>query len=121
MAIRQRIASLYKSAIASETWYPFPGIELGRPGKVATITLGTATGDNGTSGATTVSNKATTTDGKGSGLTVDITAAAGVVTAVAINSGNAGSGYRIGDKITVSAAVAGTGTPVVGYVATLSY
>ena len=117
MATRQKISGLYKSSIASETWYPFPGIELGRAGgAVATVTV---TG-NGGSGATTKTNQVTTTDGRGSGLTVNLTAAGGVVTAIALGNA-AGSGYRIGDQITVSAAAAGTASAVTGTVASLSY
>jgi hypothetical protein len=117
MATRQKVSGLYKSSIATETWYPFPGIELGRAGgAVATITL---TG-NGGSGATATSNLATTDDGNGSDLTVNLTAASGVVTAMTVGS-NAGDGYRIGDQITVSAALAGTASAVTGTVASLSY
>jgi hypothetical protein len=117
MATRQKISGLYKSSIASETWYPTPPIEYSRAGgKVASITL---TG-NGGSGATTMTNKATTSDGRGTGLTVNLTAGSGVVTAVAV--GNAtGTGYRIGDQITISTAVAGTASAVTGTVASLSY
>ncbi|WLW36924.1 structural protein [Synechococcus phage S-8S29] len=43
---------------------------------------------------------ATTTSGSGVGLTVDVTASGGLVTAVAINA--AGSGYAVGDTITIS-------------------
>jgi hypothetical protein len=115
MAVRQVVDGV--GVTNSETWYPFPGIELGRAGgKVATVTL---TG-NGGSGATTMTNKATTTSKNGSGLTVNLTAAAGVVTAIALGN-NAGTGYRIGDQITVSAVVAGTATAVTGTVASLSY
>lgn len=115
MAVRQTVDGV--GVTNSETWYPFPGIELGRAGgAVATVTL---TG-NGGSGATSMSNKVTTTDRNGSGLTVNLTAAGGVVTAIAVGS-NAGDGYRIGDQITVSAAVAGTASAVTGTVASLSY
>lgn len=117
MATRQKITGLYKSSLNSETWYPFPGVELGRAGgAVATITL---TG-NGGSGATAKSNLATTDDGNGTGLTVNLTAASGVVTAITVGN-NAGDGYRIGDQITVSAALAGTASAVTGTIAALTY
>jgi hypothetical protein len=115
MAVRQIIDGV--GVTNSETWYPFPGIELGRAGgKVATVIL---TG-NGGSGATTMTNTATTTSKNGTGLTVNLTAATGVVTAITLGD-NAGTGYRIGDQITVSAVVAGTASAVTGTVASLSY
>lgn len=115
MAVRQIVDGV--GVTTSETWYPFPGIELGRAGAaVATILL---TG-NGGSGATSKSNQVTTTDKGGSALTVNLTAADGVVTAITVGS-NAGDGYRVGDQITVSAAAAGTASAVTGTVASLSY
>lgn len=54
----------------------------------------------GGAGYTTATDVATTTDGNGTGLTVDTTVAAGVVTAVAIN--NVGELYKVGDEITIS-------------------
>ena len=68
--------------------------------------------DNGTSGATTQTDLATTTSGSGTGLTVDLTAEDGVVTGITIN--NEGSGYVTGDTITIAAATAGTGADVTG-------
>ena len=65
---------------------------------------------NGTSGATTLTNLATTTSGAGTGLTVNLTAAGGVVTAAAVNT--RAFGYRVGDTVTVAALTAGTGTAV---------
>lgn len=115
MAIRQTVDGV--GVTNSDTWYPFPPVELGRAGAaVATVTV---TG-NGGSGATTMTNRATTTDGGGSALTVNLTASNGVVTAIAVGN-NAGDGYRIGDQITVSAATAGTASAVTGVVATLTY
>jgi hypothetical protein len=115
MAVRQIVDGV--GVTNSETWYPLPPIELGRAGaSVATITL---TG-NGGSGATTMTDKATTTDKGGSDLTVNLTAVEGVVTAITVGS-NAGDGYRIGDQITVSTTVAGTASAVTGTVASLSY
>ena len=71
----------------------------------------------------TVDNKATTTDGGGSNLKVDLTIASNVCSAIAVDAAAAadGDGYRIGDKITVSASDAGTSSAVVGYVTSLEY
>ena len=112
--------------LPSETYFNQPPVEWGRAdGSVATIALGSATGDNGTGGGTdgTVDNKATTTDGYGTGLKVDLTVSSNVVTAIAVDAAaaNDGDGYRIGDKITVTAANASTATDVVGYVTSLEY
>lgn len=115
MAIRQTVDGV--GVTTSQTWYPFAPVELGRAGgSVVTVTL---TG-NGGSGATNKTNQATTSDRNGSGLTVNLTAAAGVVTAITVGN-NAGDGYRIGDQITVSAAAAGTASAVTGTVASLTY
>jgi hypothetical protein len=51
-------------------------------------------------GYTTATGVATTSAGGGSGLTVDITAVAGAITAITVN--DAGSGYEIGDTITIT-------------------
>lgn len=67
---------------------------------------------NGTSGAINRVNVPTTTSGSGTGMTVDLTASGGVVTAITINE--QGSGYADNDVITISAANAGTGTDVTG-------
>ena len=113
------------AGLTSETWYPQPPIEWGRAGAaVVTIALGTATGDNGTSGAgAAIDAAATTTDGGGSALKVDLAVGGDVVTAITVDAAaaNDGDGYRIGDKITVSATDASTATPVVGYVTSLEY
>ncbi len=113
-------------SLTSKTWFNQPPVEWGRAGgSVATIAVGTATGDNGTGSGTngTVDNKATTTDGGGSGLRVDLTIASNVCSAIAVDAAAAadGDGYRIGDKITVSASDAGTSSAVVGYVTSLEY
>ena len=115
------------AGLTSETWYPMPPVEWGRAGgAVATVTVGTASGENGTSGGTegAVADKATTTDGGGSGLVVDLTInASGVCTAIAVDAaaGSDGDGYRIGDAVTIATGDSGTSTAVVGYVATLEY
>ena len=110
----------------SETWFPAPPIEYIRAGgSVKTITLGTATGDNGTGGGTdgTVDNKATTTDGSGTGLKVDLTIASNVCTAISVDAAAAadGVGYRIGDKVTIATTDSGTSSNVIGYVTALEY
>ena len=112
--------------VTTKRWFPQPPVDWGRAGgAVATITLGSATGDNGTSGGSdgTVDNKATTTDGNGTGLKVDLTISSNVCTAIAVDADAAadGDGYRIGDKITIATSNSGTTTPVVGYVASLEY
>jgi len=53
------------------------------------------------SGYSTASGVATTTSGNGNGLTVDVTAAAGSVTAAVIN--NPGYGYSVGDSVIIAA------------------
>ena len=114
------------AGLTSETFFNQPPVEWGRAdGSVATIVVGTATGDDGTGGGTngTVDNKATTTDGGGSGLKVDLTISGNKCTAIAVDADAAadGDGYGIGDKITVAASDSGTTTAVVGYVASLEY
>jgi len=115
------------AGLTSSTWYPRPPIEWGRAGgAVATLTVGTTTGEDGTGGGTNgaVADKATTTDGGGSGLVVDMTIAGNVCTAIVpdpTGAGSDGNGYRIGDAITVASALSGTTTDVVAYVASLEY
>ena len=125
-------------SLTSKTWYNQPPVEWGRAGgAVATIALGTATGDNGTSGAGSAVDAAATTStgpatrsttptaptGGGSGLKVDLAVGSDVVTAITVDAGadNDGDGYRVGDKIVVTAANASTATDVVGYVTSLEY
>ena len=111
--------------LTSKTWFNQPPVEWGRAdGAVATIALGSATGDNGTSGAgSSVAAAATATDGNGSGLKVDLAVGSDVVTGITVDAGadNDGDGYRIGDKVTITAANASTATDVVGYVTSLEY
>ena len=112
-------------SLTSKTWFNQPPVEWGRAGgAVATIALGSATGDNGTSGAgSAVDAAATATDGGGSALKVDLAVGGDVVTAITVDAAaaNDGDGYRIGDKITITAANASTATDVVGYVTSLEY
>ena len=124
MAQEQTITGV--RGLTTKTWYPRPPIEWGRAGgAVATIGLGTATGNNGGSGAgSAVDAAATSTDGGGSGLKVDLAVGGDVVTAITVDTSDAandGNGYRIGDKITVTAANASTASDVVGYVTSLEY
>ena len=111
--------------LTSKTWFNQPPVEWGSAGgAVATIALGSATGDNGTSGAgSAVDAAATATDGGGSALKVDLAVGSDVVTAITVDAAaaNDGDGYRIGDKITITAANASTATDVVGYVTSLEY
>ena len=114
------------AGLTSETWYPQPPVEWGRAGgAVATVAVGTATGENGTGGGTNgaVADKATTTDGGGSGLVVDLTIASNVCSAIAVDAaaGSVGDGYRIGDAVTIATGLSGTTTAVVGYVTSLEY
>ena len=114
------------AGLTSETWYPQPPVEWGRAGGAdATVAVGTATGENGTAGGTNgaVADKATTTDGGGSGLVVDLTIASNVCSAIAVDAaaGSDGDGYRIGDAVTIATGLSGTTTAVVGYVTSLEY
>jgi hypothetical protein len=68
-------------------------------GKNRVATLNNATLDGGTD-YTTSTGVATTSSGSGTGLTVNITASAGVVSNVAVNS--TGQNYQIGDSIRVT-------------------
>jgi len=69
----------------------------------------TVTG-NGTSGATAKTGLATT-GGGGTGLTVDLVAAGGVVVGAVVKNPGTGA-YKIGDVITVAKATSATGTDV---------
>tara|TARA_R100001594_G_scaffold15084_2_gene31804 strand:+ start:779 stop:1327 length:549 start_codon:yes stop_codon:yes gene_type:complete len=72
-----------------------PAGTVGAQNTVVAVTI--SAGGTGYTGATGV---ATTTTGDGTGLTVNTTDTGGVVTAVAINA--AGSGYKLGDTITIA-------------------
>ena len=89
-------------SLTSKTWFNQPPVEWGRAGgSVATIAVGTATGENGTGSGTngTVDNKATTTDGGGSGLKVDLTIASNVCTAIAVDADAAACVAAIGPQV----------------------
>ena len=127
------------AGLTSDTWYSAPPVEWGRAGAaVASVAVGTATGEDGTGGGTdgAVANKDTTTTGPatrgtvsaaptggGTGLVVDLTIASNKCSAIAVDTaaGSDGNGYRIGDKIIVAKADSGTTTDVVGYVTSLEY
>lgn len=79
--------------------------------RVATLNNATLVG--GTD-YTTSNAVATTSDGNGTGLTVNITASGGVVSAVTVNA--AGQNYQVGDRIYVN----GESTDTVGQTSTLS-
>ena len=85
-------------------------IYVGGAGDVNVIPAGTLGAQNtvvalsissGGTGYTAANNVATTSSGDGSGLTVNTTVAGGAVTVVAIGN-SAGSGYKLGDTITIS-------------------
>jgi hypothetical protein len=72
-------------------------------GTVAATNTGGVTATTNLFGGSTSYTTATgvaTTGGNGTGCTVDTTAVSGVVTAIVINS--AGSGYQVGDTLTIS-------------------
>jgi len=73
----------------------FDNVYVGGVSTFTTNSLGT--------GYTTATGVATTSAGGGTGLTVDITAAAGAITAIVIN--NAGTGYEVGDTITITGGI----------------
>ena len=95
------------SLAGSDTFFPPRPVEDGRARGVAGLTLI----GNGTSGASTTNNALTVNErvSFGTGLTVNVTTSAGVVTAVAINT--AGSGYYEGDRLLYVGS--GAATPVI--------
>lgn len=103
MPVRQ--TSIGVGSIAgSSTFFPPRPVEIGRNRGVASLSIIA----NGTSGATTTSNALTTCE-RGvlsSGLTVNLTASGGVVTAAVPNA--AGLNYRVGQLILPIAATAST-------------
>lgn len=103
MPVRQTSVGV-GSIAGSSTFFPLVPVEQGRARGVATLSIIT----NGTSGATTTSNALTTCE-RGvlsSGLTVNLTASGGVVTAAVPNA--AGLNYRVGQLIYPIAATAST-------------
>ena len=83
----------------------------GDPTPGAVVTAGVISND-GTGGFSDVTGVATTSDGAGTGLTVDVTTTAGAVTGVVVNAG--GSDYEITDTITIA-------NPNAGGVATFNF
>lgn len=103
MPVRQ--TSIGVGSIAgSSTFFPLVPVEQSRPRGVATLSIIT----NGTSGASTTSNALTTCERSvlSSGLTVNLTASGGVVTAAVPNA--AGLNYQVGQLIRPIAATATT-------------
>ena len=96
---------------------PTPGSEIKFNTKVVSIVVK----QDGTSGATAKSNLPTTTGGNGTGLLVSLAVAGGKVSLMipAVGAGH-GTGYQMGDVVTVTAALAGTSTDVVGVVSRVS-
>lgn len=88
-----------------------PGSEIRFSYRVKTIKVE----QDGTSGATAKTNLATTTQSTGTGLTVNLAAAGGKVTAMTVGN-NAGTGYQVGDTVAVTTAAAGTSATVIGTV-----
>ena len=105
MPIRQTSVGVGTVA-GSSTFFPNRPVESGRDRGVATLTLI----GNGTSGASSTNPAATTNErtNLNSGLTVTLTAAGGIYTAVAINA--AGVNYREGEMILVPLAEGTGGT-----------
>lgn len=100
-------ANLLTATAASGTSVTTPTITPIRPRQtIFTLTLV----DDGTDNMTTQTGLATT-GGSGSGLTVDVTAAAGVATAVVPNAQGDGL-YRLGELITVAALESGADDPI---------
>lgn len=94
----------------SETSYMSPPIEFGREGGTVVTVVRTSGGTGHTNGT-----KATTDDNpNGTGCTLSVTTAAGIITEQTVAAG--GDGYRVGDILSV----AGT-TPATFRVATVSY
>ena len=103
MPVRQ--TSIGVGSIAgSSTFFPLVPVEQSRARGVATLSIIT----NGTSGASTTSNALTTCERSvlSSGLTVNLTASGGVVTAAVPNA--AGLNYQVGQLIRPIAATATT-------------
>jgi hypothetical protein len=101
----------YQWTFAADGTTEFPNNTLKSPGALSIQTPNSATtvtgladwnGDSlGGWDQSTYTNLATTTDGAGTGLTVDIVAGSGYIDINAITINNAGSGYTTGDVITI--------------------
>lgn len=110
-----RVITTGIAGLKSETFHPFPAIELGRAG--GTVTELTVVGDGTANATSNAGPVATTSDGNGTGLTVSTTAAGGVVTAISVTVG--GDGYRLGELVDVTGHDGDT--DVTGRVTGLSY
>lgn len=92
----------------SLTYYPMPPIEWGRSGGTVTALTVVSAGTTYTG----ASGVATTSDGAGTGLTVNTTGTAQPIQTIAVNAG--GDGYRLGELITVSGGTADATYKVTG-------
>ena len=113
------IISRMKFSVGSSSVLGFKLKSKGREGEIyevypdsgSTIAI-TANGTSGAPADTTLTNVATTTSGSGENMTVDLTLASGVCTAMTVNT--EGKGYAAGDTITVSNSLTSTAANVTG-------
>ena len=77
-------------------------------GNTATLTL-TGTNNNGNHGVNNHTNVAVTTNGLGTGMTVDVAGSGNGATGITLNT--PGTGYAVGDVITIAADTFATGSP----------
>ncbi len=113
------IISRMKFSVGSSSVLGFKLKSKGREGEIYEVYPDSgstiAVSANGTSGApadTTLTNVATTTSGSGENMTVNLTLASGVCTAMTVHT--EGKGYASGDTITVSNSLTATTANVVG-------
>ena len=113
------IVSRMKFSVGSSSVLGFKLKSKGREGEIYEVYPDTgstiAITANGTSGApadTTLTNVATTTSGSGENMTVDLTLAGGVCTAITVNT--EGKGYATNDTITVASSITATASNVTG-------
>ena len=113
------IISRMKFSVGSSSVLGFKLKSKGREGEIyevypdsgSTIAI-TANGTSGAPADTTLTNVATTTSGSGENMTVNLTLASGVCTAMTVHT--EGKGYASGDTITVSNSLTATTANVVG-------
>ena len=113
------IISRMKFSVGSSSVLGFKLKSKGREGEIyevypdsgSTISI-TANGTSGAPADTTLTNVATTTSGSGENMTVNLTLASGVCTAMTVHT--EGKGYASGDTITVSNSLTATTANVVG-------
>ena len=113
------IISRMKFSVGSSSVLGFKLKSKGREGEIYEVypdsgsTIGvTANGTSGAPADTTLTNVATTTSGSGENMTVDLTLAGGVCTAMTVNT--EGKGYATNDTITVANSLTATTANVVG-------